>query len=180
MLFGDTTITAATLPKTQVIPKTPWYRPSLWRVKVSIFVYDTKTDSILADADTWGVTEDSSLFPAAQTLVGEGIYHLSTADPYQVNCEPGDGQIGIYARSVSPDGVDFWPVIWGVTKDSPAEVAGLRYGEVILRVDGVSMRNRTLDDFLCACRGPALTIRTLTMAGDPPRTIQLTMKPRSN
>jgi carboxyl-terminal processing protease len=47
--------------------------------------------------------------------------------------------------------------------DSPAEDAGLTAGDVVLRVDGVSVNGTTLQDQIAKVRGPAGTDVTLTL-----------------
>lgn len=66
--------------------------------------------------------------------------------------------IGIYI-----DIRDSQPLVVQPIEGSPAEAAGLRAGDLILKVDGVDVRGTTLDDLRSRVRGPAGTPVTLTV-----------------
>jgi len=79
------------------------------------------------------------------------------------------------SSSCSDLGPDCRMVIVAPIKDSPAERAGLRPGDVITHIDGVPTTGRTLEAARSTVRGPKGTAVVLTIerAGEAPRDVEI-------
>jgi carboxyl-terminal processing protease len=108
----------------------------------------------------------------------------SLGDPYASYFDPKDYKefkldatgefFGVGMTLGSQDGT---PVVVNVIKDTPAEKAGLKAGDVIYSIDGVHKKNWDIDDVVGRVRGPKGTKVTLVVRrdnADPMLTFTLT------
>jgi len=91
-------------------------------------------------------------------------------DPYTVYMEPEEYASFLEDTSGSYSGVgmvvelkDRLVTIVSTFKDSPAEIAGIRAGDIILAVDGESTAGQNLDEVVGRIKGPEGTTVVLTM-----------------
>lgn len=108
--------------------------------------------------------DDRTLYEAAisgllEPLSDSGTFYVDPTT-YQVSIGPGGTFEGIGATVSQQDG-DI--VIVAPIKDTPAERAGIRAGDVILAVDGESTEGWSVDKAVLKIRGPRGTEVTLTI-----------------
>jgi len=96
--------------------------------------------------------------------------HTSFLDPrqfeesrLQLKGQPGFSGVGVLISSLKDPAGDAWIFIEDVFPGSPAEAAGLKRFDRIVKVDGRSLKNATAQDASQAIRGPAGSIVTLTL-----------------
>lgn len=102
-----------------------------------------------------------------------GALELLT-DPYTIFLEPEPSEVerGRLAGSYGGIGVNLWrdgdgDVILSPYPDSPAEEAGARDGDILLEVNGYSVRTATLDDIRVRLRGEVGSTVELTLSRPP-------------
>jgi carboxyl-terminal processing protease len=109
--------------------------------------------------------DDQALYEAAingllKSLSDTGTFYVDP-DTYRISVIPSSGAFEGIGATVSQQGGEI--VIVAPIRDTPAEAAGIRAGDVILAVDGESTQGWTVDQAVLKIRGPAGTPVTLTI-----------------
>ncbi|WP_192930819.1 PDZ domain-containing protein [Deinococcus sp. AJ005] len=116
------------------------YSKGLFYPAVSVIVYDAKTQKEQVIASGVGTSQNSDVRVSAQNLMYRIFAQMPPAN-FPDNPTK-SGQIGFFVVPWTSDGNTYYPIITDVTKDLPAEKAGLRFGDFILTIDGQSTANR--------------------------------------
>jgi carboxyl-terminal processing protease len=121
--------------------------------------------------------DDRSLYEAAingllKSLSDTGTFYVDP-DTYRIAVLPSSGAFEGIGATVSQQGGEI--VIVAPIKDTPAEAAGIRAGDVILAVDGESTQGWTVDQAVLKIRGPAGTPVTLTIRHSDQTTEDITI-----
>ena len=115
----------------------------------------------------------------ADTLQADAIDGMLAGldDPYTLYLDPEEYTAFLESSSGSYSGVgmvvemkDSLVTIVSTFRDSPAQVAGIRSGDIILSVDGVSTDGQSLDQVVTRIKGPEGTSVTLEMYRPPAST----------
>jgi carboxyl-terminal processing protease len=105
-----------------------------------------------------------------------GDSHTTFADPQRTRQQQDDIRGGFDGIGISVEIRDGRLLIARVIDDSPAQVAGLRVGDAIVRIDGDDVRAPTLDAIVGKIRGPRGTRVSLAISRDaavPPLQIEV-------
>ena len=99
----------------------------------------------------------------------------------------GDGFLGVYAENISRENMDRYHVnavrgvgVTRIVKDSPAEKAGLRKDDVILRVDGESITSVRKLNRIVSELAPDQSVKITVSRGGSEQEITATIGKRSN
>jgi S1-C subfamily serine protease len=106
----------------------------------------------------WAARARSARRPGQETL--HDTIHSAITNPVEFAKARFTGGVGAILRTDPATGV---PLINQVVAGSPAEKAGLRGGDLILEVDGIATRGRTLAQNVESIRGFAARSVTLTI-----------------
>lgn len=76
---------------------------------------------------------------------------------------PDAGYTGISLSDFTVDGTNYYPVVMSFLRYSPAKKAGMKRFDMIVRVDGIDVRNKQLDDIAGMIIGKPGASVTLTV-----------------
>lgn len=130
-------------------------------------VLEQYIDAYYLDADTLTAEQKrEGLYKGLFSALGDPYSEYYTAEEMeQIQEDMGGFYYGIGAY-IGTDEVTGAPMITGVIKNSPAEAAQLRDGDIIYQVDGEEVTALSLDDVVARIRGPEGTKVHLTLYRD--------------
>lgn len=106
---------------------------------ISIWVYDYETAELVWKGEAVGSTNQSDIRISSQLLLRNVIGEFPSSNFVSTPSE--NGITGILLLMYTLDGNNYYPTVVKVVENSPADKAGIKVGDVILRVDGKSTQN---------------------------------------
>ncbi len=119
-----------------------------------ISVFDSKTGTNTWMGTAVGVSTQADVRVSSQLLALRLCNQIGVADnhlPYFDSLPA--GRTGMNDSYLTFDGNHYLPVVTNVMHGSPAEMAGMEYGDIIVSIDGLSTSDRSERWFLSALRG---------------------------
>ncbi len=142
--FGGTTTSTTYLPA-RIVPysyTTPGKTVGYYYPGVNIWVYDLKSKKIIWQGFAIGASKNGDVRVSTQLLFMKLLSNFPLAQ--QFKAKSSKGIIGIWIRILTFDGNLYFPVIVKVERGLPGYEAGLRVGDIILEINGVSTRNKPI------------------------------------
>ena len=121
---------------------------------LKIIAYDRASRKCIEQWAAGGVVKDVNFRAASEQLIWQFAVSLPT--PWSATWKGlyGKGEAGFGFHMWSKDADNFWPDISFLEKNSPAEKAGLKPGDVVLSVDGENLKNVDYRECLRRLKGP--------------------------
>jgi hypothetical protein len=165
--YSSNATTSTTIPgyMTSTTQTTNGYIVGRFYPESMVFAYDRKSRKNIYQATASGVSSTHDVRVASQLLIIKCLKEIpgcSAAD--NSPCPLQSGRIGLRSIVTTTDGNNYWPAITNVVPNSPAELAGMEYGDFIISIDGVSMRNKDLAFYLCHIVGVPGTIHNFVLS----------------
>ena len=159
--FSGTATTTTRTPAT-IMPytfTTPGKTVGYYYPGVNIWVYDLRNEKIIWQGFAVGASKNSDIRVSSQVLLMKLLSNFPRSQ--RPGVEPPSGVIGVWVRVLTFDGNTFFPVIVDVDKGLPADRAGLKVGDIILKINNYSTINKSTSYIDRLLRGEAGSIVTL-------------------
>ena len=132
---------------------------------VSISMYDSESGQSVWYATSVGCSDNSDVRVSSQIPIGATLQNLLQSDTAAVEDNAqGSVRSGIEFTVFTPDGEAFYPMIVDVLGGSPAQHAKLRFGDLILAIDGSNAVNKSFDEVRQLLKDGSETQCVLTIA----------------
>jgi carboxyl-terminal processing protease len=131
----------------------------------------SKAIGVIWDAYPGSVNPRELLYQAVKGMLSSLDKYSEFIDPQryqllQISMKGEYAGIGVILKMVGPQ-----VVIAAVEPGKPAEKAGLLANDVLMKIDGISVENKTIPDVASLLRGDANTPVRVTVLREPPRQI---------
>jgi PDZ domain-containing protein len=121
---------------------------------VKIFIY-TKDGRLLNRWGSGGIFRDVILTHSSLYLMSTFQDDFPPSKFIQTNLPLGTGRLGIGLDIWSRDAINYWPEIQDIQPGSPADKAGLKFGDLILDINGRNAKNIDFRELYRRIRGDA-------------------------
>jgi hypothetical protein len=122
-------------------------------VSVWIFGYDGKTGRPLISIFGFGHYPTNSLSVAAHYVIRRAIDWLDYATDDDRLKHYGSGMAGFTYEMFSADGYNYWPTISSLVPDYPAEKAGLKVDDAVVKINDLPFKNASSNALLDIVKG---------------------------
>lgn len=136
---------------------------------IQLFIYDTKTKSLIWSGTICNATKESDIRLAAQSLMDDLLFGKKSEPNFPFNFkninqdDKGSGAFGFSATPITVDGNNFYPLIGTVFSNSPADKQDLKLGDIIINIDKQSTLNWPFSKILEALDKDANFLLLLTI-----------------
>ena len=157
----------------------PAYTVSAYYPCIEISILETETKKTIWYGNAEGSSFNPDLRVSCQRLIFDLHKKIKNSRYMDENIPYGNGMMGFRIIMITINGDNTYPIIIWNIKDSPAAEAHLGYGDIIIKIDGVSTRNKSFTENMKLLQGDADTECTLTIKrGDKEKDVPLMRIPR--
>ena len=133
---------------------------------VAITAFDCKTGRSVWYGAALGCSNNPDVRVSSQLLIIKLLGKMPRCEKALDNNPVGTGMLGVYFIPFSPDGDTIYPLVVGADKGKPAARAGLKFGDIILSIDGNATANRPFSEICEMIAGDVGTECVLSIARD--------------
>ena len=131
--------------------------------QLALYFFDLSSKQVIWAGNGAGITRSLSTYLASQQLIKSLVNNIPVSKNNTALFEYKTGSMGISYSIMSLDGINYYPLITAILTDSPANKADITPGDILLKVNGQSVVNKTYKDVSKLLNGDACEIKRLIL-----------------